>query len=252
MGNNRVKTKGLVSDLLRFLNDFYTIGAKNGLIVHYRPPAVDGRTGEVGNFSLRDLEKPDFSLRQYLGLLEKGLYTFLLEDGALLDLTVQFDPNKPDNIKKHRYFFLPTPLTWLSRSMHHGENDDLSESSETWEDGKEVLLLLQQHALSLQARKGYDPILMAYSVRFDYDPDSNKPNHPPSHLTLFTSECRITVQRSLHPIEFLRLVFDYFWSPNSALKRGFEEVRNFLNEEYRKRYSKEFNGVQLMIEQIEQ
>jgi len=101
----------------------------------------------------------------------------------------------------HRLCYYPCPVQLLP--------DEISE-----EPLVDLILNLDHAALK-------DRLRMRSAIRFDFDPDNARQNHPASHVTLNETCCRIPVRASLDLRNFIQFVFMNFypehWDTVSAL-----------------------------------
>jgi hypothetical protein len=153
------------------------------------------------------------SVAEYRRFLDRRLYTAVLTDGSLLQLSYVFTGGE---ITKHRLCYYPCPVA-LS---------DLNPDEESFAE------LFDQHLLesanfvgeNAPGSGGFsrDRLRLRSPIRFDYDPDAAQPGHPHSHMTLCSADCRIPVYGPLSPGHFVRFVFSRFypaqWESQAVLR----------------------------------
>ena len=137
-------------------------------------------------------------LDEYIYFLENRQYSGVLSDGAILQISYQIRRNK---IVWHRLCYYPCPLHFVPEEI-----------------GEEPLVDL---ILNLDYGSLKDRLRMRSAVRFDFDPDNARFNHPASHVTINETCCRIPVRASLDLRNFVHFVFMNFypdhWNSVAAL-----------------------------------
>lgn len=129
-------------------------------------------------------------IADYIALLEKKEYSFLMHDGALIQISYTFER---DNIERHRLMYFPCPFD-IRASM-------LTE----FEAG--LLDLIQ--AVYLDDVEGN--VSMRSPIRFDYAPEASADFHPASHITLNEQSCRIPVRAPMRFDSFMRFIIENFY-----------------------------------------
>jgi hypothetical protein len=127
------------------------------------------------------------SLADYRRWLRERQFTVVLEDGALLQISFDFER---EDMVGHRLAYVPCPV-------------DL-----------EPGLLLQVPLLDLLENLGpipVDDVKLRGPLRFDFDPGPASPEHAASHLTMITNECRVPAIGPLSLGHFVRFVFRRFY-----------------------------------------
>ena len=83
---------------------------------------------------------------------------------------------------------------------------------EEWDLYKQCGLTLMDYINdNLSPRNVLDNFRLRTPIRFDYDPDNARENHPASHLHLCHSECRIPVFAPLSIGHFVHFIFCNFY-----------------------------------------
>jgi len=147
--------------------------------------------------------------------LREQAYSGLLFDGSLIQLTWSIAARE---IVGHRLAYIPCPLL-LDQELLQTEP-----VLDVWE----------------LARDSREPdVVLRSSIRFDFDPRAATPEHPSSHCTINTSDCRIPVASPVGPNEFFRFLFRNFypsvWNDVGylrSLQPSFDWERTLLDVEY--------------------
>ena len=137
------------------------------------------------------LSRSDLTIRGYLHWLETSQFSGLLFDGSLLQVTYDFDGH---SIVGHRLAYVPCPVDLTSQDCR-----ELLDEGFPWGD-----------VVRMQLERGED-ILMKSSLRFDYDPRSAAADHPETHFTMNSTECRIACATPFRFGRFLDFVFRTFY-----------------------------------------
>lgn len=126
------------------------------------------------------LSRDDLTVKGYLHWLENGHYSAILADGGLLQLSYDFDGAR---ISGHRLAYVPCPV---------GLSDRVSREliDEGWPWGEVVRAKLV----------ALEDVQMKSAIRFDYDPANATVDHPESHFTMNTVDCRIACTRHIDSI----------------------------------------------------
>lgn len=131
-------------------------------------------------------ERDRSTLDGYLHWLSHGMYSALLVDGSLLQVTYEFDGH---SIVGHRLAYVPCPVAIPPEWLEELEMADAVE-------------LLMTEARDVHMRS---------VVRFDFDPDAKGPGHPESHFTINGSECRVACASPMRLGRFFDFVFRNFY-----------------------------------------
>ncbi len=132
-----------------------------------------------------ELFRGDFAtVAEYKAWLEDGVFSALLFDGALLQLSFDL---KGETIVGHRLAYYPCP---------YNLDLDLARS-------EPLLDVIDLYANEMPR--------LRTPLRFDYDPDASKPGHPASHLTLSSHDCRWAIRGPLSLGHFIQFVFRHFY-----------------------------------------
>lgn len=129
----------------------------------------------------------DVSVATYLHWLRNGMYSAVLVDGALLQITYFFDGS---NITGHRLAYVPCPITIDGGLLTEG--------------------LALADVVELQLSNA-EEVLLKSMLRFDFDPVNARPRHPETHLTMNSVECRIACVSPLRVGRFIDFVFRNFY-----------------------------------------
>lgn len=131
----------------------------------------------------------DVTVSTYLHWLRNGMYSAVLTDGSLLQITYSFDGAR---VIGHRLAYVPCPIRIDSSLLSEG------------------FALMDVVELQLS---GAEDVLMKSMLRFDFDPANARPRHPETHLTMNSVECRIACVSPLRVGRFVDFVFRNFY-PN--------------------------------------
>lgn len=137
------------------------------------------------------LSRSDLTVRGYLHWLETSQFSALLFDGSLLQVSYDFDGHA---IVGHRLAYVPCPADLASRECR-----ELLEEGFPWGD-----------VVRMQLSRSHE-ILMKSSLRFDYDPVHAGEDHPETHFTMNSTECRIACATPFRIGRFLDFVFRTFY-----------------------------------------
>jgi hypothetical protein len=118
-----------------------------------------------------------------------GAYSAVLADGALLQLTYECIGGE---ITAHRLAYVPSPF-------------EMDQNLLTQEP---ILDVFDVYASGRPA-----DVILATTIRFDYDPSSASADHPVVHLTINSPSCRIACASPLRIGRFIDFVFRHFY-PN--------------------------------------
>lgn len=140
---------------------------------------------------------PYSSLAEYEQLIRHGNYSAILFDGALIQITYDYEGLK---LQGHRLVYYPPPFDF---------DADLLAS--------EPLLDV------LDAYRGIaaDEVRLRTAFRFEFDPANATVGHPETHAHCCWEHARIAVKSPISLGHFARFVFQYFypkyWSAHSFL-----------------------------------
>lgn len=159
-------------------------------IVHYWN-AIDEKPAHVSWHSTSAepflLNHDEVTVSTYMYWLRNGMYSAVLTDGALLQISYFFDGS---SVVGHRLAYVPCPVVIDVEMLSEG--------------------LSLEEVVELHI-SGANDVLMKAMVRFDYDPRSAGPRHPATHLTLNSVECRIACVSPLRVGRFIDFVFRNFY-----------------------------------------
>ena len=127
------------------------------------------------------------SIDEYCVALQQRAYNVMLCDGSLLQLS--FDLRGHDLVG-HRLCWLPCP--------YRLEQEELREF-----DPLDIMLMYEN--------SGRKYLRLRSPLRFDYDPESVRINHPSVHLHVNSDECRCAVVAPISLGHFIRFVFQHFY-----------------------------------------
>jgi hypothetical protein len=160
------------------------------IAVYTQPPvAYHTRVTWAGGQTDRKLwiNKGDPSLRDYVTWVTNKAYSTILRDGALIQITYDVIDGE---IAGHRLAYVPCPYR-LDEEMV--ASDAILEIIDLHVDSEPTNMVLHS------------------TVRFDFDPKSEKSGHPSTHLTINSPECRIACAAPMHVGRFADFVFKHFY-----------------------------------------
>lgn len=180
------------------LQNLLDLLASFGLAVWVRPTIIEAGQGGVarvtwsaGPRSQHDLFRSEsYTIAAYREWLLSGELSAVLFDGAVLQITFDFFGNQ---LSGHRLAYLPCPV----------ELDD---------DGRD--LIVDQPILEVidaYLRTNLENIRLRTPVRFDFDAEAAREDHPASHITFNGCECRVPVSGPLSLGDFVDFVFRNFY-----------------------------------------
>lgn len=114
-------------------------------------------------------------------------YSAVLYDGSLLQITYAFDRNR---LKMHRLAHVPAPFDM---------DPDL------------LLEWPLADVFDTYATGSTEEVLLKGTLRFDFDAARAAPNHPASHLTINSQQCRIACAGPVRIGLFIEAVFRHFY-----------------------------------------
>lgn len=126
----------------------------------------------------------------YVALLERKEYSFLMHDGAIVQVSYTYEGLKID---RHRLLYYPCPFSI--------DADLLDELEVSLSDLiREVYMEDVERSVALRS-----------PVRFDYAPEAAADFHPSSHITFNEQTCRIPVRAPMRFDQFMRFVLENFY-----------------------------------------
>lgn len=134
----------------------------------------------------------------YEAWVANGQYCVILADGALLQMTYNFEGRE---LVGHRLAYIPCPARV---------------------DPELLIEFPIADVVTAALDEGRQNINLATSVRFDFDIGSAGPGHPAAHLTINSADCRIPCVAPVRVGRFARFVFLHFypeiWSSHRYLR----------------------------------
>lgn len=134
-----------------------------------------------------DFREPP-TVKTYRQWIENGDYSALLSDGSLIQTSYELDGH---SLVKHRLAYVPCPVA---------VEPELLTSDMPVLDV--VDMVLQGHP---------DEIRLYAAIRFDFDKNAASSDHPASHFTFNSQECRIPCSAPMHVGRFMNFVFKNFY-----------------------------------------
>lgn len=130
-------------------------------------------------------------LEDYISLLANQEYSYLMNDGGVVQIAYIFDR---DQIERHRLAYYPCPFLI--------ERGDLSPYA-----GGGLLDLINDQFMS----EIEENVLLRSPIRFDYVPAQASDYHPASHITMNDPSCRIPARAPLNFDTFMKFVLENFY-----------------------------------------
>ncbi|WP_296595427.1 DUF2290 domain-containing protein [Phenylobacterium sp.] len=126
----------------------------------------------------------------YLALLERKEYSFLMHDGAIVQVSYTFEGT---DIDRHRLLYYPCPFS-IDATLLDELEVSLSDLI------REIYMEDLERSVALRS-----------PVRFDYAPEAAADFHPASHITFNEQSCRIPVRAPMRFDQFMRFVLENFY-----------------------------------------
>jgi len=145
----------------------------------------------------------------YLLVLKNREYSFLMNDGGIIQVAYTFDRLL---VVRHRLAFYPCPF-------------DISRRELNAFDGGLVDFI--QNVFMHDLEKS---VLLRSPIRFDYSPADASELHPASHITLNDPSCRIPARAPLTFSTFMKFVLENFYK-EAWLDRRIKRSLVFTNED---------------------
>jgi hypothetical protein len=147
------------------------------------------------------------TLADYRAIIASKDYSYLLMDGAVVQVLMTFDRG---SIAWHRLHYFPSPFR-ISEDLLADFDGGLLEFIDE--------VLQDDLAPNIVSRSPF---------RFDFDPENAGPLHPASHLTINEESCRIPARAPLSFDTFMKFILENFY-PDVLFN---ERLRNALNFEH--------------------
>jgi hypothetical protein len=172
-----------VADLLGYL-------IENDVALFANPVVEDG--GRVG--WPRRSDAPRFldnrgvpTISDYRWWLLNEAYSAVLHDGALVQITYEFDGRA---LARHRLAYVPCPFEIPDEDLRSEPLVDL---------------------FDVYAGGSTSSVMLGGPVRFDYDAARGAPQHPAAHLTVNSVHCRVPCAAPMRLGVFVDFVFRHFY-----------------------------------------
>jgi hypothetical protein len=182
------------SELSTRLNRFVFRLLENGIAIDVRSHSANASGGSaLVTWSSPDADgavfQNDFaSLGEYLHFLKNGVFSAVLFDGSLLQISYEL---KRGQVVWHRLCYYPCPIQISIEELEEVTIADFIEE------------------IDLPELKGR--LRLNSPIRFDFDPQAANASHPSSHLTANRDCCRIPVRSYLDARRFIEFVFSNFY-----------------------------------------
>ena len=129
-------------------------------------------------------------IADYISLLANREYSYLMNDGGLIQLAYIFERNEID---RHRLVYCPCPFAFTIRELNSY-------------NGALLDLINDQFMPEIE-----ETVLLRSPIRFDYAPTDAADYHPASHLTINAPSCRIPARAPLQFYTFLKFILENFY-----------------------------------------
>lgn len=133
-------------------------------------------------------DNPFGSFNEYLAWLQFREYSAVLFDASILQISFNFHRNR---LISHRLVYYPCPL-------------ELEDDRDLLRD-EPIIDVIETYLIDLHRFRAKSP------VRFDFDINAGRPEHPASHMTMLTNECRMPVYGPVSLGHFIDFVFRNFY-----------------------------------------
>lgn len=140
------------------------------------------------------------TLDEYMYFLVNRHYSFVLNDGAIVQIEYKIQRNK---IVWHRLCLYPCPIDMLNVDLAGAEIGDF--------------------LMDIGARDFKEFVRLRSPIRFDFDPENAATFHPGSHMTICSDQCRIPVKSYIDIRKFIEFVFFNFYPD---IWKEFDFVKN--------------------------
>lgn len=159
--------------------------------VNAKPAGKGIQKIRVGPTTVVDRSIPEDSIISYNRAIEASDYAVIFKDGSLAQVEYSLKAGK---VIKHRYCYIPCPV-------------DLEQ---------EVIAdyFFEEH---FSQNFGMPDIKLRSRWRFDYDAEEAAEDHPKSHITTISNECRIAVRNGVGIKSFFRFVIRNFVDRSSTI-----------------------------------
>lgn len=131
-----------------------------------------------------------FRIDDYLSLLSGKEYSYLMLDGALVQVAYTMSGS---SIERHRLSLFPCPFPIVPSELLRYEGGLLEYISENYVEN------IHQN------------IVMRSPIRFDFAPEAVSSYHPASHVTINEPSCRIPARAPLGFDTFMRFLLENFY-----------------------------------------
>ena len=139
------------------------------------------------------------SVNEYITQLDNMAYSAILMDGSIVQLDYGVSAGE---IVRHRLAFYPCPFEIEANLLEEFSLRDVIEASMT-----------------------LDLVHLRAPVRFDYAPETERDDHPASHVHFNHEECRLAVSSPVSPVGFIRFIAKNFYPAEWASKTILRELR---------------------------
>jgi hypothetical protein len=149
-------------------------------------------------------------LKDYIDLIDTKNYSYLMMDGAIIQMSFLFTKEK---IAGHRLLYYPCPFEL--------DNELINET------GSSIVDFIKEVCLPSIEKD----IILKSPIRFDYAPEAAKDYHPSSHVTINNSDCRIPVRAPMRFDQFIRFILENFYPVTVSEGKVFGAILGGRDEE---------------------
>lgn len=166
----------------------FALDARQHTVARLRGSAkalIWARTGDQTLITANPLRVAD-----YLALLERQEFSYLMRDGAIVQIAYTL---KNNSIERHRLAYYPCPFEITAAALRRYEGGILDYIVENFMSDVETNVVLRS------------------PIRFDYAPEAAQGFHPASHITINDPGCRIPARAPLTFDTFIKFLLENFY-----------------------------------------
>lgn len=203
------------------------------LVIDSTPHVIDSSPRNIKTVTWSAFRPPDKllfgTLNEYKWLVQNRQFSVILFDGSILQISYTFQRG---DLIRHRLCFYPYPLFL---------------ELEEWEMYQEMGFGLIDILENFNLEEFQKHLQLQSPLRFEFDLNNARENHPVSHLHLLRNDCRVPVFAPLSIGNFVQFIFRNFysehWNTHESLRDWPQEwcTRTVTDEEIKRVH---FNCVQ--------
>jgi len=171
---------------------------------------LGGRVTRIAWKGYNISHKTEFaSVEQYRELLMNEQYSFILFDGSIFQIVYLV---KNHEIIGHSLGYYPCPIPLMPAEFSVYQETGLT-LEDTLAEKLEAVAVGLFDIFRQPGKQNLDDlkIRLRSPLRFDFDKDSNRLDHPGSHLHFYHQECRVPVFAPLSIGHFVNFIFKHFY-----------------------------------------